>query len=193
VAISGPTTGAAQVDYDFTATVSPGTTTQPITYVWEATDQAPVTHTGGDLDDTVTFNWDTPGLKTINVTASNAVGSATDTHEVTINYVPPSSVDIAGPTTGITQTIYAFTATVSPGTTTQPITYVWEATDQTPVTHTGGDLDDTINFTWNVTGTKTITVTATNITNIGVTHVHDITIDDAQGSSVYLPIIIKND
>jgi len=43
-----------------------------------------------------------------------------------------------------------------------PITYTWQATGQSLVTHTGGGTSDTINFTWITTGTRAITVTVTN-------------------------------
>ena len=52
-------------------------------------------------------------------------------------------------------------AAVVPITASLPITYVWEATGQPPVTHVGG-LADPITYTWNVTGPQTITVTAMN-------------------------------
>ncbi len=54
-----------------------------------------------------------------------------------------------------------FTAAASPVNATLPITYTWQATGQPPVTHTGG-LSDTASFTWSVTGTQVLTVTASN-------------------------------
>jgi hypothetical protein len=48
--------------------------------------------------------------------------------------------------------------------------------------HTGRGLSDTVNFAWNLTGTQTVTVTATNVVG-RVTDTHGITINDAsQGS-----------
>ena len=41
------------------------------------------THTGG-LNDTVTFTWSTTGTQAITVTALNAAGTVTDTHDITI-------------------------------------------------------------------------------------------------------------
>jgi len=175
VAISGPTTGVVQVDYTFDAAVSPITATLPITYVWQATDQAPATHTDGALNDTATFTWSTPGSKTITVTVTNAVGTATNTHVVTLDYAPPTGVDITGPTTGVVEADYTFNATVSPITATQPITYVWQATGQAPVTHTGGGSNDTVTFSWNTFGPQVITVTATNAGGT-VTQTHQVTI-----------------
>jgi hypothetical protein len=84
VDISGPETGIVNVAYTFTATVSPVTVTQPITYVWEATGQLAIIHTGSDLDDTAIFTWTIPSSKVIAVTATNAVGMVTNTHVITI-------------------------------------------------------------------------------------------------------------
>ena len=176
VTITGPTTGVVNTIYSFSATVSPVTATQPITYVWQATGQAPVTHTGGGLSDTVTLNWSTPGTQAITVTTSNAECTVADTHLVAIN-VPPTSADIVGPTTGLLNTVYTFSATVSPVTATQPITYVWRATGQSPVTHIGG-LSDTVSFTWSTSGTRAITVTATNVGGM-VSASHTITIAES--------------
>ena len=83
VTISGATQGAVGTSYPFTAIVSPENATLPITYVWQATEQAPVTHTGG-LTDLVTFAWATTGAKAINVTATNAGGEVIGTHTIQI-------------------------------------------------------------------------------------------------------------
>lgn len=81
VSITGPLVGTAELPYvagrpyTFLATVKPltGTVVQPITYAWQATHQAPVTHQSG-LSDTATFTWILAGPKTVVVTASNAEG-----------------------------------------------------------------------------------------------------------------------
>jgi hypothetical protein len=107
--------------------------------------------------------------------------------QITYETVAPDSVSIGGPTTGLVNTAHTFTATVSPITTTLPITYAWEATGQFPVTHTGGP-SDLVAFTWNTTGTQTITVTATNISGtVSSTYV----VTTARPYQVYLPIVIK--
>jgi len=86
----------------------------------------------------------------------------------------PNSVTVTGPTTGTPDASYAFTATVSPITATSPITYVWQATGVSLVTHTGGTTD-TVNLSWSSAGMKAITVTATNVGGT-VTDTHTITI-----------------
>src|SRR4029078_10699084 len=78
VTISGPTAGMSNSNYAFTASVEPITTTTPITYIWEATGQSPVTTTA-HLTSTVTFHWSTGGEKVITVTAKNAGGTRRDT------------------------------------------------------------------------------------------------------------------
>ncbi len=77
---------------------------------------------------------------------------------------PPTGVDIAGPTSGSANATQFFTATVSPVSTTQPITYVWEATNQVPITHSNGGLNDSIGLMWpsGMEGSQLITVTALN-------------------------------
>jgi uncharacterized repeat protein (TIGR01451 family) len=74
---------------------------------------------------------------------------------------PPISVTIVGLNLGAAQINYAFTATASPVTVTLPLTYVWQATGQTPLINTGG-LSDAVSFSWNTPGIKVITVTAAN-------------------------------
>jgi parallel beta-helix repeat protein len=161
VSISGPTTGITNSAYTFTATVSPLTAAQPITYAWQATRQSSVTYTNG-LSNTVTFTWTTPGAQVITVTATNVEGTATDAHAITIGRpVPVERVAINGPTTGTAGTPYTFTASASPLTATRPITYVWQATGQSEVVHAGG-LSDRATFTWTTAGTQVITVTASN-------------------------------
>jgi ELWxxDGT repeat protein len=95
--ISGPTTSITQVSNTFTASVTSITDTLPITYVWQATDQAMVTHTGGPSD-TVAFTWDTPGTRTVTVTASNSNGGlGMDTRTITIAKGTQVSVGPASP------------------------------------------------------------------------------------------------
>ena len=75
----------------------------------------------------------------------------------------PVNVTFDGPTLGLTGTAHTFTANVLPVTVTLPITYVWQATGYEPITRANTMRgSDAISFTWDVTGTRTITVTALN-------------------------------
>ncbi len=97
----------------------------------------------------------------------------------------PSTVAIAGPTEGETETSYTFTATVSPDHTATPITYTWEITGHDPITNTGG-LSNTVSLDWSSAGEKMVTVTAVNSTGIPVSQSHTIhiTAPDVAADSV---------
>ena len=100
VTITGPEAGLIQRTYTFTASAGPITATWPITYVWRATGQSTVTHTGG-ISDTVVFSWSTPGVKDVMVTATNAGGAVSSILTIPVdeyklylpavmrNYTPP--------------------------------------------------------------------------------------------------------
>ena len=186
--ITGPATGVVQTEYIFTATVSPITATQPFTYVWQATGQSPVTHANVmTVTDVTTFTWNMPGPKTLTVTATNVGGTVTGTHVITIR-APLTTVDVSGPTAGVVHTGYTFTAAAGPVTATLPITYVWQATGQSPVTHANVmTVTDATTFTWNMGGAKVITITATNAVN-AVFDTHVITIR----YRLYLPLVMRN-
>ncbi len=123
VTIDGPTSGVARSDLAFTGAVNPITATQPITYFWEASGQAAVTHTGGGLTDSVTFNWTDSGSHLITVTASNQVGAVTSSHQFDIPflvYLPlilksdPAIVPTPTPTPTVTPTPKPGTPTPTP-------------------------------------------------------------------------------
>jgi hypothetical protein len=194
ITLTGPITGFMDMVYGFTAVVTPTTAAQPITYTWQATDQTDITHTSG-ITDTAVFQWPISGTKTITVTASNDFSTVTATHLITINQPvlePIMGITLTGPITGFLDMDYDFTAAVTPTTAAQPITYTWQATGQSPITHTGS-LSDMVTFNWHVTGPQTITVTADNDLNEPVTAVHTITIETIIVDKwwLYLPFIHK--
>jgi plastocyanin len=90
LSVTGPSAGAADRPQTFAAAVSPITTTQPVTYSWQATGQAPITHINRGLSDTLAFTWSAAdvGLQVITVTADNSVGTISATYTTTI--VPPA-------------------------------------------------------------------------------------------------------
>jgi len=160
VSISGQAAGLAGDILPYTARATFGTAI-PVTYTWQATDQTGLVRSGG-ASDTVALIWSTPGTKTITVTAENATGRAVDVYQVVITPSPVAAVGIGGPTTGRTLNQVLFTADALPMTATLPISYTWQASEQTPVAGTGG-LSSTVGFVWSTPGTKTITVTAQNV------------------------------
>jgi hypothetical protein len=92
VELSGPTNNdLVHEDYAFTASIGPSRATAPIVYTWEATGLPLVTQTGSTAD-TVIFNCDTLGTKTITVTASNAGSSVSQSISIEVfphnNFLP---------------------------------------------------------------------------------------------------------
>ena len=109
VTITGPAAGLVNTSLAYTATVSPLTATQPITFVWQATSQLPVTHTLASITDSVTFQWSSPGPQLLTVTARNTAGVAQSSYGVTLsNPVPlltglsPTMTLAGGPTFTLT-------------------------------------------------------------------------------------------
>jgi uncharacterized repeat protein (TIGR01451 family) len=80
VTIDGPTSGYINTPYTFTATVTPTTATLPIAYTWSSARAL------GQGSAIVTCTWSTTGAKTITVTATNAGGTASDTHPFLVEW-----------------------------------------------------------------------------------------------------------
>ncbi|MFO7682077.1 MAG: CARDB domain-containing protein [Chloroflexota bacterium] len=100
---------------------------------------------------------------------------------------PPLSVTLSGPSVGKVGEPLTFTATVSPLTAVQPISYTWWLADLPPVFQTNG-ISDTLNAAWSTPGTKNISVTAAN--NYGtVTAYHSFEI--VEQKLLFLPLVAK--
>lgn len=84
--LTGAEEGQIGATYGFLAEVSPMNATMRVTYEWQATGQADVTHNSG-VTDAVMFVWDTPGTKTISVTANNGVNELHNQMQIEISEV----------------------------------------------------------------------------------------------------------
>lgn len=90
LAIENPEYAATNSPIALTASLLPLTTTVPLDYAWTSAEQAPIQHTRG-LTDTVSFAWETPGEKTVAVSASNSAGTVQSSTDLTIE-IPVSGV-----------------------------------------------------------------------------------------------------
>ena len=90
-----------------------------------------------------------------------------------------------GPTSGYTDTLYPFSAVVTPTDTTTPITYTWSPPPDS------GQGSATVNYTWGIAGSQVITLTAENCGGTR-TAMHAIEITAAE-LHVYLPLVVKSD
>lgn len=94
-----------------------------------------------------------------------------------------SGVNINGPSIGITNTIYAFTAAIVPLNATQPVSYTWLPEPES------GQGTAAAGYQWTAPGVHTITLEAKNCGGI-VSTKHNITISD-EIQLIYLPIIMN--
>jgi hypothetical protein len=100
VSVIGISQGLTGTNYTFTATASPINSTTPITFTWEASDQAPQTTSGVVTQTTKAYTWSGTGAQTITVTVQNCGGSVQTNKAVDI--VPPSAL----PDLGLSSTWY---------------------------------------------------------------------------------------
>jgi subtilisin family serine protease len=109
VHLSGPADGPTGAGQTFIASASPSTAGTPLTYTWRADGQTTVAHTDGQAD-SVTFTWDSTGVKTVRVTVRNAYNSASGSHTVTIRLPIPAVADFAASrTSGLSPLGVSFT------------------------------------------------------------------------------------
>jgi hypothetical protein len=85
VSISGPASGTAGLVHTFTAVITPASASQPITYTWSP---APAS---GQGTASASYQWTTVGVKTVNLTAENCGGSASDAHTIDVGGSTPTS------------------------------------------------------------------------------------------------------
>ncbi len=101
-------------------------------------------------------------------------------------YVLPASVAVTGAGVVRVNVPQTYLANVNPKTTTLPITYVWQATDQSPITTTGG-LSSSETFTWTTVGLKAVLVTASNVGGLGGGELLLVLV----GRPVFLPLVLR--
>jgi hypothetical protein len=83
--------------------------------------------------------------------------------EITFENAPPPctplvSTNLAGPTSGLTNTTYQFTASITPPDATPPLTYTFSATGQS----SSSGSANSVQYAWSTPGTKTVSVSVEN-------------------------------
>ncbi len=184
VTISGPSSGTVNESYNFNTSVTPPNAAD-LTYIW-----TPEPDTGQGTA-SAAYHWPTTGLKNISVEARNDAGAATDDHDINIQPQAPDTVQVTGPHTGTVEQRIVFTATFEPGSVVLPLTYTWEATEQSIVSYLASDIVTTIPFTWSQAGPKTVTVTVGQTKTVD-SDTWDLTIFDIPEFDVFLPLVLKN-
>ncbi|HOT91482.1 MAG TPA: PKD domain-containing protein [Anaerolineae bacterium] len=156
VSLSGPASGQTGQDLTFTVSPQPTDASTPITYTW-STDGL----VSGQGTTQATYRWAGAGSKTVQVTARNCGGQDySDSRTVSITAacaVPLVGVSITGQTDGYVNVTYQFTALPDPSNATAPVSYVWSSDGLQ-----SGQGTAQASYTWAITGSHTISVTATN-------------------------------
>jgi hypothetical protein len=115
----------------------------------------------------------TEGLRTVStardygVVESFEAGTSSALSELYFGLAPTplSTLDLAGSSSLTTGVTGYFTATITPVEATRPITYHWQATEQSPLTERGETVG-LASFTWDTPGQKLVTVTVSNPENV---------------------------
>ena len=102
-----------------------------------------------------------------------------------------SEATLVGPSTGTAGISHVFTVTLSPADADLPVTYSWRTAQETLTPRILERLTDTAEFTWNVTGSQRVTVTAINLCGVMVSDFHTITIE-RETWYVYLPLALRS-
>ncbi|MEZ4734863.1 MAG: S8 family serine peptidase [Caldilineaceae bacterium] len=160
VNLTAPLAVSLGVTQTLLATVQPFSVTTPITYVWAIAGRPPIMQTSG-ITDRLAVAWESLGVHAVTVTALNVAGAVSTTHQVTVQAVAPMTVTLTSALTATVGVSIPVLAQVQPVTVSLPITYVWQATNQPPVTYTAGS-SSTMAYTWSVGGPVTVTVQAQN-------------------------------
>jgi hypothetical protein len=108
--ITGPEIAVTNAAYTLTATVLSTAVARPLTFTWEATDQAPITMVSANLTTTVVYRWANVGSKRITVTATNGIDVISDVYQLFVNSygylslisypAPPFFDDFSDPNSG---------------------------------------------------------------------------------------------
>jgi hypothetical protein len=176
VTLSGPTAGIVDNQYTFTAAISPISASVPIQYQWQATEQSLLTHTG-ELIDSAAFTWGLPGTKSITITASNPVGTVSDTHLITITDIPVTSLLAWNDSPSIRGSTTILSASVDQG---SNVLYEWDFGDQS------SGYGISVTHVYSEAGIYTATVKAYNTLS---THTATTTVTSTYG--MFMPLIHK--
>ncbi len=110
--------------------------------------------------------------------------------------VPPSGLVVTGPITGVIDTPYVFTATVTPPETTTPVTWTVQPSGGLPsgIWTTNG-LTTSVQLQWSFVGTQSVVFTADNGYGVVVsaTHIIDVRAEiiPINGSKIFLPLLCR--
>jgi PKD repeat protein len=157
---SSDTEGVAPATFDFEANVTGGM--EPYTIRWDFGDGDSDEEGSGDDDNDADHTFDVAGNYTVSATVTDSTGrTVSDSILITVEAPPPlTAVEItSSDTEGVAPATFDFEANVTGGTV--PYTYSWDFGDGSVVE--SGD-DETVDHTFDVAGTYTVSATVTDST-----------------------------
>ena len=138
-----------------------------------------------------THTYTSPGTFTVTLVVTDSLGYSDREVKPEVVVVRPGCTALTSvtftyaPSQPLVQSPVVFTATYAPAEATQPVTYTWDFGDGMTATVTSA----TVQHTYAITGTRTVSVTAYNpCTPAGVTHQESITIAPRR---IYLPLVLR--
>lgn len=132
------------------------------------------------------LSWPQAVIYTVTVEAHNAAGAVSATQTITVTAIAPLTVTVASQPTVTVGVSTSLVAQALPLTTSLPLTYSWQATNQEPLTHTAG-ISDSVNYRWSTTGPVTVTVRVENLAGV----VHRQQLLWVEERRVYLPLVTR--
>lgn len=176
VAVSGPARLPLGIEGNLTATAMPADASPPITYTWDFGDGSPIVRGPSSV---VGHTYDALGPYTIAVTAANCCGTATAEWPVEVFCQEITGVEVEGPGALLVGQTGKYLAAVEPVTASRPLTFTWD----------NGTVGATALYSWPVTGTYTITMTATNPCGVEQRGTRSVHVQEEWPYRIFLPLV----
>jgi hypothetical protein len=142
-ALAGPALLPLGIAGHYSATHTPLTATIPVRFSWD----------NGTVGSTATYTWTSAGSQSLAVTITNPCSTARADFTVTVFCQPLTGAQVAGPFSLLAGQEGTYRVIPQPITASRPLTSTWD----------NGVVGPTTGYSWTVTGTYTLTVTATNV------------------------------
>lgn len=168
VSITGPVSQPLGITALYTATYTPVTATAPA-FAWD----------NGAVGAVAPYLWTVTGTHALAVTGTNACSTRTAGLTVTVFCQPLAGAAVRGPYSLLAGQEGTFWAVAEPITSSPPVTFTWD----------NGTVGPQAIYSWTLTGTYTLTVSATNLCGGIGTGKHAVHVLAEWPHAIYLPLL----
>ena len=168
--IAGSTFQPLGITALYTATYTPVTATTP-TFAWD----------NGAVGAVAPYSWTVTGTHTLAVTGTNACSERTAILTVTVFCQPLTGVTVHGPYSLQVGQEGTFGAVAEPITSSPPVTFTWD----------NGTVGPHTTYSWTLTGTYTLTVSATNVCGGSGVGRYTVRVLAEWPYAIYLPLLLR--